>query len=284
MENSASLVALLGEGGYHRRMFFSASKILWFLTNPGNLLLIILCLGVAFLWVGWRKTGRWLVTLSAVAGVTLAVVPVGHWLQRGLEDRFPQAVSLPEKIDGIIIAGGAVDPVMTKDRGQISIGGAVERITEGAALSRRYPQAKVIYTGGSGSLFFQEWKEARAVEPLFRQLGIAPGRIIYEDQSRNTYENAIFSKTIAKPKDGETWLLVTSAFHMPRAVGCFRQAGWNVIPYPVDYGTRKDLTPPFYFNFAGGVGSFSGVVHEYLGLLFYWFGGKTDELFPGPKS
>ena len=265
-------------------MFFSASKILWFLANPGNLILIAVCLGSAFLWAGWRKTGRWLVTLGAVTGITLAVVPVDQWLLRGLEDRFPQTTSLPAKVDGIIIAGGAVDPVSTKDRGQISIGGAVERITEGAALSQRYPQAKVIYSGGSGSLFFQEWKEARAVEPLFRQLGIAPGRVIYEDRARNTYENALFSKSLAKPKDGETWLLVTSAFHMPRAVGSFRKAGWKVIPYPVDYSTRKDLNPPFRFNFTGGVKSFSWAVHEYLGLLFYWYDGKTDELFPGPKS
>lgn len=265
-------------------MFFSASKLLWFLVNPGNLLLIVLCLGVALLWAGWRKAGRWLVTLAAVAGLILAVVPVGKWLQRGLEDRFPQVTVLPATVDGIIIAGGAVDPVLTKDRGQISIGTAGERITEGAALASRYPDAKVIYTGGSGSLFFQELKEARAVTPLFRQLGVRPERLIFEDQSRNTYENAIFSKRIAQPKDGETWLLVTSAFHMPRTVGCFRQAGWKVIPYPVDYATQKDLQPPFYFNFTQGTEAFGRVLHEYLGLLFYWLGGKTDALYPAPEN
>ncbi len=265
-------------------MFFSVSKILWFFANPGNLLLIGLCLGVVFLWLGWRRAGRWLVTLSCVVGLTLAVVPVGKWMKRGLEDRFPQVSDLPSTVDGIIIAGGVVDPVMSKDRGQISIGSAVERITEGAALSRRYPHAKVVYTGGSGSLFFQEWKEAQVVAPLFQQLGVVSERIIFEDQSRNTFENAIFSKRIARPKDGETWLLVTSAFHMPRAVGSFRQAGWKIIPFPVDYSTRKDLNPPFHFNFTSGVGSFSWVLHEYLGLFFYWYDGKTDELFPGPKG
>jgi len=105
---------------------------------------------------------------------------------------------------------------------------------------------------------------------------------VFEDASRNTVENAEFSHRLAQPKSGETWLLVTSAFHMPRAVGCFRRAGWNVVAYPVDHSTAGESEPPIQFNFGSGLGGLRAAVHEYLGLFFYWIGGKTDALFPAP--
>jgi len=265
-------------------MFFVLSKIFWFLLKPGNVLLILLVLGVALLWTRWRRLGRWLVSAAAVTGLFLAVVPVGSWMFSALEERFPPLNELPVRVDGIVVAGGVVDPVMTKDRGQASINSAVERLFEMAKLAERYPRAKMVYSGGAGNLFHQDLKEAPLVVALLRQLGVDPGRVIFEDQSRNTAENAVFSRRLAKPKEGETWILVTSAFHMPRAVGSFRRAGWRVTPYPVDYHTLGEEDFPFRFNFAGGVGSLNNALHEYLGLLSYWLNGKTDELFPGPKE
>jgi uncharacterized SAM-binding protein YcdF (DUF218 family) len=264
-------------------MFFELSKILWFLVNPANLLLVFLTLGVLLLWTRWRRFGRWLVGFATLVFLFLAVVPVGRWGLGVLENRFPPLTNLPRRVDGIIVAGGVVNPLTSKDRGQLDINGAVERVYEMAVLSRRYPKAKLVFSGGSGSLLFQEYKEAQAIAPLLHQFGIDPGRVIFEDQSRNTAENAVFSYRIVQPKKDETWLLVTSAFHMPRTVGSFRQVGWDVTPYPVDYNTRKTMTTPVQFNFTGGLGSLSNTVHEFLGLLFYWLDGKTDELFPGPR-
>ncbi len=265
-------------------MFFSLSKILWFLVNPGNVLLILLIIGVLLLWTRWRRLGRGLVAAVAAVGLFLAVVPVGSWMLGVLEDRFPPLNELPVRVDGIIVAGGVVDPVMTRDRGQTAINGAVERLFEMAKLAERYPRARMVFSGGSGSLLYPDEKEAPLVIPLLRQLGVDPGRVIFEDQSRNTAENAVFSRRLAKPKPGETWLLITSAFHMPRTVGSFRQAGWRVTPYPVDYHTRGERALPFRFNFNVGVGLLNRALHEYLGLLFYWLNGKTDELFPGPRE
>jgi uncharacterized SAM-binding protein YcdF (DUF218 family) len=264
-------------------MFFTLSKILWVLVNPGNLLLLLLVVGVLLAWTRWQRLGRRLVGFVTLVFLVLAVIPVGRWGTGVLEDRFPALTDLPGRVDGIIVAGGIVDPVSSQVRGQLAINGAVERIYEMAVLSRRYPEAKLVFSGGSGSLFYQELKEASAVVPLVRQLGMDPGRVIFEDQSRNTAENAVFSYRIVQPKKHETWLLVTSAFHMPRAVGSFRQVGWNVTPYPVDYQTRKTKTPVVDFNFSGGVGSLNAAVHEFLGLLFYRLSGKTDELFPEPR-
>ena len=263
-------------------MFFTLSKVLWFLANPGNLLLITLCLGTALLWSRWRTVGRLLVASSAIIGVVLSVLPIGQWLYGTLEERFPPVRELPADVDGIIVTGGIVDPVITATRGQTAVGGAVERLFAMAMLAKRYPTAKLVFTGGSGMLLHQDEKEAPAVLPLLAQLGVDPGRIILEGQSRNTAENAQFSYIEAKPKPDEKWLLVTSAFHMPRAVGSFRKAGWTVTAYPVDYVTRGESEPPIAFNFAYGVGSLGSALHEYLGLVFYWLSGNTDEIFPAP--
>jgi uncharacterized SAM-binding protein YcdF (DUF218 family) len=264
-------------------MFFELSKILWIFVNPGNLLLILIILGAVILWTRWQLFGKWLVGFTALAFLVVAVVPLGKWMLGVLENRFPPLAQLPESIDGIIVAGGVVNPITSDDRGQLSMNGAVERVYEFAVLSQRYPKAKLIFSGGSGSFIFQDMKEAKAVTPLLRQLGVDLGRVIFEDQSRNTFENAVLSYRMVKPKINENWLLITSAFHMPRSVGTFRKAGWNVIPYPVDYQTRKSRTLPLHFNFSGGVGSLSSSIHEFCGLLFYWIFGKTDELFPEPR-
>ena len=265
-------------------MFFQLSKIFWFFANPGNLLLVTLAVGVVLTWTRWRRAGLWLVALVTLASLAAATVPVGNWMQASLENRFPVVRNLPDRVDGIIALGGVVNPWVTKARGQLALGGTVERLTEFAVLARRYPEAKLIFTGGSGSLFQTEVKEADVLEPMLGLLGLDPRRIVLENQSRNTYENAVFTRRLADPRPGETWVLVTTASHMPRAVGCFRKAGWRVVPYPVDFNFRGDEEFGLTFNFIGGLARLSGGLHEWLGLTFYWLTGKTDALFPAPDS
>ena len=120
--------------------------------------------------------------------------------------------------------------------------------------------------------------------PIFHKLGISADRIHYEDQSRNTAENAVLTKRVVKPRDGGQWIVITSAFHMPRAIGTFRTAGWQVIPYPVDYHTTFSGRSGVRFNFRGGMNGLAVGLHEWLGLTFYWFTGRTNEFFPGPRA
>ena len=264
-------------------MFFSLSKVLWILSQPGNLLLIGLCLGAVLMATRrWRKAGQRLMGVTAVVGLMIAVLPLGPWLVTPLEDRFPTVTETPVRVDGIVVLGGIVDPVVTASRGQTAVGGAVERLMAFARLARQYPKAKLVFSGGSGSLTRQDLKEARFVDPVLSTLGLDPGRVMFDDQARNTYENAVLSHALAGPKPGETWILITSAFHMPRAVGSFRAAGWSVLPYPVDYMTRAEQTAELQFNFAGGLGTFGAGLHEWLGLGFYRLTGKTDAFFPAP--
>ena len=277
-------VAVGGRRGVSEGMFFTVSKLLWFVVNPGNLLLLGLCVGALLLWTRWRRAGKWLVCLCVVFTIAIAVIPVGQWAMETLENRFPPLTVLPDHIDGVVVLGGVINPSVSAARRQVAVGGAVERLSEMVALARRYPDAKIIFSAGSGDLFRQELKEAHYVKPWLETMGIEAERIVLEDQARNTIENAIYCYRIAKPKASEAWLLVTSAFHMPRAVGTFRRAGWSAIPYPVDFGTTGDETWSLMFNLSHGLGTANNAIHEWLGLLFYWVTDKSNSLFPAPAG
>src|SRR5262249_7625752 len=135
---------------------------------------------------------------------------------------------------------------------------------------------------GAGSLVYDA-SEAEAAIPIFERLGLAPGRVISEGRSRNTEENAAFSKLIADPKPGERWFLVTSAYHMPRAIGVFREAGFPVEPYPVDWRIhRVEAGPPLFVTMRDGLWRTDTAVHEWVGLAVYWLTGRSSELFPAP--
>ena len=139
-----------------------------------------------------------------------------------------------------------------------------------------------MFSGGSGSLEFPDLKEAPMVGPLFDLLGMDRSRIVLEDRARNTHENAVLTRELMQPGPDETWILITTAYHMSRAVGCFRKQSWNIIPYPVDFIYRSDKTVELMFDFAGGLGQLGAAVHEVVGLIVYRLTGRTDSLFPGP--
>jgi uncharacterized SAM-binding protein YcdF (DUF218 family) len=266
-------------------MAFVLSKLFWLMSRPGNVLLLLLCLAAVLVWTRWRRWAHRLIAGLAGAAVVVAVVPVGEWILAPLEERFPVPQSLPPRVDGIIVLGGVVDAEITGSRGSLALDQNAERLFAGIALARTYPEARLVFTGGSGRLFGKRLREAHFVPPAFAAIGLAPERVVYEDRSRTTHENALFSKQLVAPAADETWIVVTSANHMPRAVGCFRQIGWPVLAYPVDFRT-PDL--PAYrllrFDLAGGLDLLAGGLHEWLGLLFYWFDGRTDALFPAAES
>jgi uncharacterized SAM-binding protein YcdF (DUF218 family) len=265
-------------------MFFWASKIFGVVIKPTNILLIVLCVGAALLWTRWRRGARWIITVTALIALALAILPVATWPIVALENRFQGSPTLPEKVDGIISLGGIVNQFISKARGQTSVGPGAERLTEFAALAGRYPSAKLVFTGGSGSLFKQELKEADFLRPFLDKLGLSGREVIFEDQSRNTFENALFSKRLVKPAPGEVWVLITSAIHIPRAVGVFRQAGWNVIAYPVSFATEGLYQTDLRFSLGLGMGHTSIWLHEWVGLVAYWLTGRSDSLFPGPDG
>lgn len=263
-------------------MFFYLSKTLWFFVDPGNALLLLLVVGLFLSMTRLKSIGKGMVAIAVAIAVLVVFVPVGNWMTRSLENRFDVPAELPETVTGIVVLGGVIDAKESRERGMTSISGAVERITEAAALAHRYPAARIIYTGGSGSISNQEDKEADYVSGLFAALGVVPPRLELERESRNTWENATNTIELARPKPDENWLLVTSAFHMPRAVGVFRRHGWELVPYPVDYTTSADGTSSAPMSLTSGLGQLSRGLHEWIGLSAYWLTGKTGSAFPKP--
>jgi uncharacterized SAM-binding protein YcdF (DUF218 family) len=264
-------------------MFFPLSKILGFFAIPSNLVVSIGILGLLLLSTRFARAGRTLAFASLIVLAILGLSPVGNALIIPLEERFPRWDATRGAPDGIIVLGGAISPDVSSARDEVALNEAAERLTVAAELARRYPDARIVFSGGSGALIYDEGAEAPLALRLLESFGIPRARITLEDRSRNTVENAVLSKAIAQPKPGERWLLVTSAHHLPRAVGVFRKAGFPVEAYPVDWRTRgpEDALRPFA-SVGDGLRRSDTAVREWVGLAIYWLTGRSSELFPAP--
>jgi uncharacterized SAM-binding protein YcdF (DUF218 family) len=266
--------------------FLIASKLFWLVAEPASFLFTLWLVGTALLWTSWRRLARWLVTISAVATLAVAVLPLGQMALKPIEDRFPPAITLPPRVDGIIVLGGVVDESVIGRRGvprSLAAAGS-PRLDAFLELARRYPMAKHVFTGGSIELINDRDTEADVVRRIFARIGLDTTHIVFEDKSRNTWENAKFSYEMIKPEPDELWIIITSARHMPRAIGCFREAGWkNLLAFPVDYWTSAN-GPSFSPNYSLGANLdvLGEAIREYIGLVAYWYFGRTSELFPGP--
>jgi uncharacterized SAM-binding protein YcdF (DUF218 family) len=263
-------------------MFFILSKILGFLAAPSNVLIVFAGIGLMMLTTRRWRAGRRLAALGILGLVVAGLSPLGNILMSPLEDRFPPWTQSAEMPVGIIVLGGAIDPDLSAARHQPALNEAAERMTAVADLARRFPQARIVFSGGNGDLVGGA-PEAQVARDLLVTLGVAPDRITLEATSRNTSENARFTKALINPGASDPWLLVTSAAHMPRAVGVFRREGFYIQPYPVDWRTRgrEDWAVPFRWA-SSGLARVDAAAHEWVGLVVYYLTGRTLTLFPAP--
>ena len=265
-------------------MFFILSKTLGVLVLPTNFLIVLALVGALLSLTRFARAGRRLMIAAIVLLAVAAFSPLGNLLLYPLESRFPPAdTAQGAPPDGIVVLGGPIDADLSVAHGMPVITSSPDRIVAAAALAHKYPNARIVFSGGSSSLISNGAREADYAVALFESLGIDKTRLIMDRDSRNTYENAVFSKKLAAPKAGERWLLVTSAFHMPRAIGLFRKIGFAVEPYPVDWrvGRGADILAFTQFSLDGLLRTDVGV-REWLGLVVYRLTGRTDTLFPGP--
>ena len=235
-------------------MFFFTSKILWFCLQPSCLLLTLMLVGAVLVVVGYQTVGRRLMLASAILLLFGGVLPLSTWLILPLEQRFTRTDLSGRPVEGIVVLGGMEDPRVSTARHAHAIDEAAERLTEAAAVARRFPQAKIVLTGGGVELVSAPTIGADAAALVMHDLGIGDdGRLLLEREARNTWENAVKTKALVNPKPRERWLLVTSAWHMPRAMGAFHRAGFPVEPWPVDYRTAGwgDAFQLFPFEISG---------------------------------
>jgi len=262
-------------------MLFILSKLFWYVAAPGNLCVLLILSGIVLLAFTRRRRGFRLVVAGGLGLAVIAATPISAWMISPLENRFPQP-SLPDRVDGIIVLGGSVNPYISASRGRPSVRDAAERLFAAGELARRYPGARVIVSGGEAAIVPTGHLEAGVMRDVLASQGIPESRIELESTSRNTYENAVETKRLAQPEPGETWILITSAWHMPRSVGCFRSVGWTVLPYPVDYQTTREPGRRPTFQLRHELDRFDTATREWAGLAVYAALGRTDRLFPGP--
>jgi uncharacterized SAM-binding protein YcdF (DUF218 family) len=256
-------------------MFFVLSKSLSFLEQPLNWVFTLMLLATLLAY-GRRVTlARRLYVCGAAIIVMTGVVAAPEVLIKKLEDAYPREAIDISSCEGAIVLGGAFDSgLRSLERNQVLLSGAGERVTTAVALARLYPKLKILHVGYSGALDERGWSEAERAARFFDEQGVAPGRVLYENQSRDTYENATLSRQVEGVDATKPWLLITSARHMPRAMAAFRKAGWNVVAWPVDYATGHSVN---YLDFSvlGGASRWQTVLHELLGLALYRVTGRV---------
>ena len=266
-------------------MFFYLSKILWSFAQPMSLMGLLLVVALVALILARRR-----VALAALGGALLILAVFG-WMNTGavmmqaLESRFDRPSPEPDRVDGIIVLGGAFEGAINLGRGGFELNDAADRMIEATALALRYPQARVVVSGGSARLISERIGDASVATPFFQRLGVDPSRLVLEGESRNTEENAELARAMAQPKPGETWLLVTSASHMPRSVGLFRKAGWDVVAWPADYrSTGQEGLFLCRETVAICMRLSTAALREWIGLTAYWLTGRIDDWLPGPAN
>jgi uncharacterized SAM-binding protein YcdF (DUF218 family) len=219
-------------------MFFVLSKVLGFFVVPSNAIAVICALGLGLSLTRCRRVGRRALAVGILLLLVFGYSPAGNVLLLSLTERFPAWQFDGHEPDGIIVLGGAIDSEVSAARNALETDASAERIIAMLELARRFPNARIVFSGGSGNLIENSMPEAPVAGQLLDRFGIAPDRVVLESGSRTTYENAVMVRRLVAPKPGERWLLVTSAFHMPRSIGAFRNAGFAVEAYPVDWRTR----------------------------------------------
>lgn len=265
-------------------MFFVVSKVAGFFAVPSNFIALVCALGAVLSLGRWRRGGLRLLTVGVALLLIAGYSPLGNALLLVLSERFPAWQDQGRAPDGIIVLGGSIDSDVSAARNALETDASAERIFAMLDLARRYPRARIVFSGGSANLIADSVAEAPIAGRLLADFGVAADRIVLENSSRTTTENATMTRDLVAPKPGERWLLVTSAFHMPRSVGVFRAAGFDIEPYPVDWRTRGwiDLRWPFD-KLSAGLARTDVAVHEWVGLIAYRLSGRTAELLPSPR-
>lgn len=264
--------------------FFYLSKYIWTVISPDSLFIILLVLCLLFYLLRQTKIATILLAFLTFCTLFLSFFSVGDWMLYPLESRFQHNPDLPDKVDGIIVLGGSVLPEHSIEWHQLETNRSHERLSSFIQLAKLYPDARLVFSGGNASTDEAKPTEAQVAETYFLKSGISPERLLVENKARNTAENVSYSRQLANPQPKETWLMITTAFHMPRAMGVFCQQNWHVIPYPVDHQTLPSKLYQPEFGLIDHAYHLVLASHEWLGLLAYYLSGKTHQLFPAQCS
>ena len=252
-------------------------EALWWLLQPSSLLLALLLLAFIALRLGWQAGGRALLGLVLVALLATALFPLASLLAAPLETQIAAPTVLPPRIDGVLVLGGSFDWRVSAARGQLSLDGAGERMMAAAALAQRHPEATLAFTGLFAEQVPFDLQPEAAPQSLLFGAAFRDRDLVFLGEARSTYEEALLALERLDPQPGETWLLVTSALHMPRALSVFATLGWSLDPYPVDYRSAPGLRLRLRPNVAEALSDLDRVVREWGALWVYRRSGRIAE-------
>ena len=258
-------------------MSFYLSKILWLIVNPFNIFIFITLFTMFLYFINFRRLSLIIYLINSIFIALISFLPIGSYLTYIIEKEFHTNTKFPDQVDGILILGGATNPLLFKEFDQISLNGSAERLVESVMIIRKFEKAKVIFSGGSGIVNRSDLGHSQVAKLFYKKMGVDINKIFFEDKSRNTHENIIYSKKIAKPKKNENWLLITSAFHMKRALLIAEKNNWKFIPYAVDFKNIKEFKLTPNLNLLSNLNSFQSGLHEWLGLVSYYLMGRTEK-------
>ena len=260
-------------------MSFYLSKILWLILNPFNIFIFITLLSIFLYFIKLRRLSLIIFLINFVFIALISFLPIGSYLIYNIEKEYHSYIKPPDQVDGILILGGATNPLLYNEYHQISLNGSSERLVESVFIIKKFDKAKVIFSGGSGLVNRPDLDHAQVAKSFYKKIGIETNKITFEDESRNTYENIIYSKKIANPKINENWLLITSASHMKRALLIADKNNWKLIPYAVDFKNIKNFKFIPNLKLLKNLNTFQQGSHEWLGLISYYLMGRTTKVF-----
>ena len=257
-----------------RDLLFWIPKMLDFFEQPLDWVLALLLIAVILFWRRHTRAGVRVVLAATSLLAAIGLVAIPDVILQRLENEFRPTARATGEFEGLIVLGGGLDGGQTaEERGQTLLGSSAERATTALAIARRAPQLKIVVTGYAGLDEPDHLSEAAATVRFFEEQGLPTSGVIVEPTARNTSEIAENVKRLGGIDPARPWLLVTSAWNMPRALLTFKKAGWNVEPMPVDYVTGTSLDY-FQFSLHRGAARWNMALHELLGILWYRLTGR----------
>jgi len=248
----------------------------WWIINIDLLLVLSLVVAAGLYWLQRRKWAKRLLVTGCTGLILLGIVPIGLWGFEMLENRFPKGIQIPSDVKGMILLGGPYDFAASYGRGERAYNLTLGRFIQFIDLAKKNPHFQLVFTG-------DKFENTHAKED-FQELGIDPSRVHFAEPAKNTSENAEKTALLLHPKPDEKWLLVTSAYHMSRSVGLFQKAGFNVIPYPVDYHAPGHYEMWFFIGLKMNLDAWHAVAREWLGMVANYLTGRSDTVYPAPSQ
>ena len=263
--------------------FYSLSKALWSIFQPTQILVYLLLLVLILSFFNKNKFSKIVSSITIILFILIIFLPNGTYLLWKLEDTYTIPKSFPNKIDGILILGSGINPFLTYQHSQIILNEKIERITESIKLMKQFPDAKGVYSEGAPITAKTKLTNIDVVKMFYKEMGADNKKIIFENKSRNTYENFIFSRKFINNNNSDKWILLTSAYHMKRAMSVAEKLELNFIPYPVDYRLQTAYNWKLVYivkgrNFLTNLNHFQLAVHEYIGLIVYYLTKKSNKI------